>query len=255
MIRINRPKKIPKSIKNKGKQITDADCKSFEKDDKLFISEFKALSSVYGSRAVKKSLKKAQHNKCCFCEKNQVDEYGAVEHFRPKGGYKKTKEDKKLLKPGYYWLAYSWDNLLFVCGVCNTTYKKNFFPLIEEQKRAKSHLFDVSKEEPLLLNPCGDKNPENHVLFNNNLPFSRDIFGKKTIEICGLDRDALNSSRRKLISDIEARLVILIAKEAHQQKDLQNAWDFLVQCQKPESEFSSVARYYLKQFEIDFEQN
>jgi len=254
MILINRPTKIPKSLKNKGKEITTENCKSFEKDDKLFLSKFKAISSVYGSKTVKKLLKKAQHNKCCFCEKNQVDEYGAVEHFRPKGGYKVKREDKNLLKPGYYWLAYDWTNLLFVCGVCNTSHKQNFFPLVNEKKRAKSHLAEISKEESLLIDPCGDKNPEIHIKFNYNLPYSDDKFGKKTIEICGLDRDALNSLRAKLISDIDARLIILSVKEAYNEVEIQNARNYLIECQKPESEFSSTARNYLKEFQIDFEQ-
>jgi len=255
MIRISRPEKKPKSLKTKGIQINIENCKSFEKDAEVFLSKFKAVSSVYGSKSVKKALKKAQHNKCCFCEKNQVDEYGAVEHFRPKAGYKIKKGDKKLIKPGYYWLAYDWTNLLFVCGVCNTTYKQNFFPLVKERNRATSHLTNVSREEPLLIDPCGTKDPTDHIKFKNNLPFSEDNFGKRTIEICGLDRDALNSLRAKLISDIDARIVILSAKDSHSASEIQDAWNYLVESQNPSSEFSSTARNYLQQFEIDLTQN
>src|SRR5690606_33652023 len=52
---------------------------------------------------VKAALKSIYHNKCAFCE--QRVEMTHVEHYRPKAIY--------------YWLAYSWDNLLIACHHCN----------------------------------------------------------------------------------------------------------------------------------------
>ena len=77
------------------------------------------------------------------------------EHFRPKAGYKINRKDK-LKKPGYYWLGYSWSNLFFVCGPCNTK-KGNIFPLENESRRAKNHNFSWHAEKPLLLDPAGSK--------------------------------------------------------------------------------------------------
>ena len=119
MIRIIRPINPPRVLIEKGPIENKKNCDSFSDDPVSFLKAFKADPKIYGGSQVKKMLKRAQHNKCCFCEKNQVDEYGAVEHFRPKSGYKIDKNQKKLTKPGYYWLAYEWTNLLFVCAACN----------------------------------------------------------------------------------------------------------------------------------------
>ena len=250
MIKINRPTKIPKALTTKGAARTKKDCDDFDKDEVVFLKNFKVDSTIYNARPVKQSLKAAQKNKCCFCEKDQVDEYGAVEHYRPKSGYKISKSDKQLTKPGYYWLAYNWDNLLFVCGPCNTTYKQNYFPLLDEAKRAKSHIDDVDEETPLLLDPCGKKDPRNHIYFQDNFPMYKDSFGQRTIEICGLDRDELNEKRQRLMNDIETRLALLSHREAFNATEISKAKQFIIDCQKPEAEFSSMARDFLTGFNL-----
>src|SRR5690606_19607561 len=86
-------------------------------------------SGIYGHTNIKTELINNQSGKCAFCEQHILSiSYGDVEHFRPKGGYKQNYKDS-LHKPGYYWLAYDWDNLLFCCQKCNQRYKKNYFPL------------------------------------------------------------------------------------------------------------------------------
>jgi len=248
MIRIKRPSDIPKSLTSKGVQSTDDNCSSFTKNKKKFLASFKVDTSIYGAPPVKKKLKKAQHNKCCFCEKDQGEEYGAVEHYRPKMGYKVDKTQKTLTKPGYYWLAYDWNNLLFVCGYCNTGYKKSYFALTDEKKRAKSHKGSTAKEDPLLIDPCGQRDPRDHIVFTNQLATPKDEYGRYTIEYCGLDRDSLNVAREKLISDINARLAILSQKENYSKKEVDKAKQYIIDCRKPEAEFSSMARDYLSQF-------
>jgi hypothetical protein len=43
--------------------------------------------TLYGAVSVKKALRKAQHDKCAFCESKIAHvAYGDVEHFRPKAG-------------------------------------------------------------------------------------------------------------------------------------------------------------------------
>jgi hypothetical protein len=248
MIRVKRPSDIPKSLTTKGAQATKDDCLLFIKNKKKFLTDFEVDSAIYGAPGVKKKLKKAQHDKCCFCEKNQVEEYGAVEHYRPKKGFKIDKSHKTLTKPGYYWLAYDWENLLFVCGLCNTGYKKNYFALKDEKKRAKSHKQKIANEDPLLIDPCGAKNPRDHIVFNNQFPSPKDDYGRYTVEYCGLDRDSLNVARQKLISDIDARLAILSQRASFSKKEVDKAKQYIIDCRKPEAEFSSMARDYLSQF-------
>ncbi|RFZ94133.1 hypothetical protein D0C36_00825 [Mucilaginibacter conchicola] len=252
MIRIIRPAVIPKKLKNDGPGLTKANNKAFHDDAAKFLKDLKIKTAVYGAKSVKKALKKAQHNKCCFCEKEQVDEYGAVEHFRPKKGYKIDRKQKKMTKPGYFWLAYDWSNLFFVCGRCNTSFKGNLFPLKDDLKRAKSHKDNVADEVPLLLDPTGSgvMDPESHIYFKDQFVMYHSEFGQATIDICGLDRDELNNKRAKLIKDIEARIWILSAQDSHTPLQVQSAKNYLRNCQTESAEFSSVAKNYLSQFNI-----
>ncbi len=136
MIRIKKPAKAPDKLSIEGKAEIECNNQLFEKGARVFA--FK--KNIYGHKSVKDSLKKAQHQKCCFCERKA--ETGDIEHLRPKNAYQQ-KEGEPLSKPGYYWLAYEWDNLFFCCEKCNRSYKRNLFPLLDESKRAKSHLEDI----------------------------------------------------------------------------------------------------------------
>ncbi|MDP2159202.1 MAG: hypothetical protein Q8K02_01870, partial [Flavobacterium sp.] len=112
-------------------------------------------NAIYGDETVKTQLITDQHEKCCFCEAKFTDNsYGDVEHFRPKKAYKKNGA-RGLTYPGYYWLAYNWDNLMFSCEKCNRSYKKNEFPLAVETTRKLNHLNPnlLENEDCLLINP------------------------------------------------------------------------------------------------------
>lgn len=250
MIRVVKPTTVPKKLKKAGVDENKVNCAAFDADKAAFLKSFSVKTKIYGGKSIKKSLKKAQHNKCCFCEKDQVDEYGAVEHYRPKKGFKLNRKQKKMNKPGYYWLSYSWDNLFFVCGKCNTTYKGTIFPLEKESDRAKSHHADIALESPLLLDPAGSKDPRDHIYFINQFPMYRSVFGQNTIEICGLDRDDLNTKRAKLINDIEARLLILAAAGGYTAAQLKKASDFIADCQKPSAEFSAAAIDFIANYHL-----
>lgn len=64
----------------------------------------------------KTQLKKESHGKCAYCEATTaVVAHGDVEHYRPKSIY--------------WWLAYTYDNYLYACQICNQVYKSDNFPL------------------------------------------------------------------------------------------------------------------------------
>ena len=152
---------------------------------------------------MKQQLIDEQHGKCCFCEADfTANGYGDVEHFRPKAGYTKT-SDSKLSRPGYYWLAYEWNNLFFSCQICNQRFKKNYFPLVDETKRAKNHTLDYLEESPLLLHPSID-NPEDHITFNRHVPVpaTDSKRGKESIAGLGIDRSDLNRIREAYLQNV-----------------------------------------------------
>lgn len=166
-------------------------------------------------------LKKMHHGKCCFCETNiDAGSYGDVEHFRPK---KKVTGDAS--HRGYWWLAYSWENLLWSCKRCNTSHKRNHFPLEDIKKRAYSPNDKLNDEQPTLIDPsCED--PAQHIRFRAELAVGETPRGRETIRILGLNRDepdpelgeALLERRRRLYESVRttyrtlealARLAIL----------------------------------------------
>lgn len=249
MIQITKPVSPPSSLLIKGIAETKKNCSLYDADPAAYNSsrsKFVIHGKIYNAATIKTALKRAQHGKCCFCEKKQVDEYGAVEHYRPKSGYKAKRKDK-LKKPGYYWLGYLWDNLFFVCGPCNIK-KGNIFPLKDETKRAINHNGKVALEKPLLLNPSGLKDPRNHIKFTNEFIRGYSIEGKETVDICKLDREGLNEERRKHLNEIEDRILTIIANLDF--NAVSRAKRYLKNCVKKDAKFSAMAIDYLKQQNI-----
>src|SRR6266511_3690577 len=147
MIRIEKPAKPPRILTTKGAAQTQNDCAAYDASPADYHSGKKTLSidsKIYGAKSVKNALLRAQHNKCCYCEsKFRHTSYGAVEHYRPKGSVKQAPGLKEEY-PGYYWLAYDWNNLLVSCERCNTSHKGNLFPLMDNNTRTRSHHGDIA---------------------------------------------------------------------------------------------------------------
>jgi hypothetical protein len=79
-----------------------------------------------------------------------------------------------------------------------SSYKKNLFPLIDNNQRAQSHSDDLSLEESLFIHP-ETENPEEHIEFLRDKPraINGSIKGKMTIEKTGLDRPFLDEGRNQ----------------------------------------------------------
>jgi len=177
MIRIVKPAKPPQILMTKGAEQTRKDCAAYDNSPADYRSgekTFNINNNIY--RYVWKSLSRAQYNKCCYCEsKFLATSYGPVEHYRPKGAVQQAPGQKKEY-PGYYWLAYDWNNLLFSCTACNTK-KRELFPLIDKKARARSHHDDVTMEQPLLINPTVE-DPRDHIRFREDVPEHLTKIGK-----------------------------------------------------------------------------
>lgn len=119
---------------------------------------------VYGEASVRQQLKDSHLNRCAYCGCSLQGSFIPVEHYRPKTAYRIALK-MPLIRPGYHWLAYEWDNLLYSCQECNSAkFKGNLFPLIDESKRNIKGK-DISKEIPVLINPATE-NPDGYFEFD-----------------------------------------------------------------------------------------
>ena len=160
----------------------------------------KEFHQRYKQKDTKESLKKIYNQKCAFCEQqirecvdNELEECSStVEHYRPKSIY--------------YWLAFSWDNLLWCCHRCNQN-KGNSFEMdsikIEYDEVFKDNIHSSASSYHTIENPKMI-HPElesilNKLSFVDGIIDSSDSRVKYTIDTCGLDRDDLNEKRLVII--------------------------------------------------------
>ena len=235
MIHVERPAAaIPAAWKVKADEETRAAIAAFAAAVKrMKASRAKAVTleysfefKVYGHELLRSALNQHYRYKCAYCETF----YGAtqpvaVEHYRPKG---EIIEGDKRVKPGYYWLAATWDNLLPSCTDCNSRRaqtaddgtarvrgKGNYFPLAKGSRRATRPGAEL-REDPLLLNPEKD-DPEKHLEFlvkADRLGVIRPALvggvpsekGRQSIEIYALDRPQLVDFRRSMAKRMVSHL-------------------------------------------------
>jgi len=205
-----------------------------------------ATLTGYGTRKTKEALFLAQHEKCAWCERYTDFSSAPVEHYRPKdGAWRHLPGEPPRIDTGHYWwLAWSWFNLLFSCSRCNDAgHKANYFPLRRNTKSTAvpnkplpiplpNPIVDVSGEHPLLLDPAGPEDPLDHIewraantAFNRRdwtwTPLGRTEEGDATVRILKLeelaDRVQGHVRTRLLpsIEEIEAHISAGRLAEAH----------------------------------------
>ena len=140
-----------------------------------------------GYDVVKDELFAMQHRKCCYCEKLQEQaKYRDVEHYRPKSSY--------------WWLAWTWENLLFACIDCNREQKRDQFPLSPGDVPLSAEQQPPGAERPLVLDPSDPSvDPRLEIEFRRERVVGRErwiprgvtLRGRRTVEVCGLDRPNL----------------------------------------------------------------
>ena len=205
MIRIHRPGRVPAKLKKLGEKQTLLDCGAYDASPDDYHSGNKRFTkrNYYSAREVKDVLVAMHCSKCCYCEKRHTTcAYLHVEHFRPKSGFRQARKQTKDELPGYYWLAYRWENLLLSCYDCNSRHKRTFFPLSNPKKRARSHHIDIAEEHPVLVNPS-EEGPRSHIRFDEDLPTGTSRRGCATIARLGLRRENLREDRLKLLGQIK----------------------------------------------------
>jgi len=151
---------------------------------------------------VKEDLLKLYQNKCAYCECDISEgAYFHIDHYR--------------CKSIYYWLAYSWDNLLLSCPACNQK-KKDRFPIksknrVTYNKEELIVLHDKINEydrieQPLLLNPeqLSQVQLKQHFTFNiKGEIVAKTVEMRYTICCCGLNREQLINKRFSIFANFK----------------------------------------------------
>lgn len=254
MVRITKPPDGPKGLTTKGAAAEKRVCVDYDKCPDDFDTNKKKLpksrKGIYASRAVKQRLTRAQYDKCCYCEQIfRAPRDLAVEHFRPKSGAKQARSGNEKYHPGYYWLAYNWDNLLLSCHECNSTYKQILFPLSNPKSRARSHHEDIADERPLFVHPVL-QDPREHIRFHDDAPVHLTEVGRTTIEEIGLGRTALREARLIELKRLRFYREVIAKARKHPRspslRELANgARAFLREATRPDALFSSMAQDFL----------
>jgi uncharacterized protein (TIGR02646 family) len=180
------------------------------------VLDFTADSGIYGDATVKSALRAMQRGKCAYCEVEVHDNPGTIDHFRPSKAVQQAKGEE-ILRPGYFWLAYQWENLLLACIDCNQYQKRIYFPLANQEARARSFHDDLNYEEPLLIDPSAEPVSQ-YLRFRKELVEAIDgnARGTETISVFWLndERRALVGNRRKRLQIVRALVDLIIANPA-----------------------------------------
>lgn len=182
-----------------------------------------------------------QHQKCAYCEKREEQaKYRDVEHYRPKARY--------------WWLAWTWENLLFACFECNRDHKKQSFPLVEETRRLVAEEDPPGFEQPLLLDPFDPTfDPRHHIEFRQVrmsgrerwLPYGLSPAGRETIQVCGLNRASLIDRYTQHVNMVVRPRVRALddAVVAGEARRIQEAWSTTWRALlAPRQEFCALSR-------------
>ena len=206
----------------------------------------------YKVGSVQKKLNEIYHLKCAYCEQKLLDAPKHIEHYRP--------------KDIYYWLAYSWDNLLLCCGSCNSAKGKRFVTsntkvTYDNESFSDIHTFgnayDIS-EEPQIINP--EKENILHLIsFDKEGKISSmDARVHHTIEnACSLNRDELLELRKGIITDFINRInkhYLHFRQDKNINIFLPDIENFIEKC-SVENEFYSFRYFVSYNIEIFFEGN
>ncbi len=157
---------------------------------------------IYRNFEVRKELNELYHKKCAYCEDTLLNHFKHIEHYRPKSIY--------------FWLAFSWDNLLLACEYCNVNKRKKFRIQgirINYQNETFQQIQTITQqydkiEIPSLLNPEQVVSFEPHFTFNLNgeiVEISDKM--KYTIETCDLNRIELIEKRYKILKKLRDKFL------------------------------------------------
>ncbi|MEQ9008309.1 MAG: hypothetical protein RLP12_10525 [Ekhidna sp.] len=219
-------------------------------------------------RAFGRYLSKMSYGKCWYSESHDSHSFYDVDHFRPK--LEATRSEQDIDKPGYEWLAFSWDNFRYSANCSNrksTNHdtgivegKGSWFPLMPNSVKACWNDRCESKEKPVLLDPVNkrdvkliDVDDKGMVIPSKIAKGSNLLRVKKTIECYGLNLPRIVEARLRVMrqitnhikrvektleaADIEGAPLLVIDS-----LPLEDEYDALEEYTKPEQPYARAAR-------------
>ena len=184
---------------------------------KKYPKKKKKVDEQYKKDDTKNLLIQIYHNKCAYCEEKLLqvipqnvklpDETSTIDHYRPKNKY--------------YWLAFSWDNLLLCCHRCGNSklskfeilnlkvnYSKSFDRKIHRSTKLYNRLECPKMVHPELEDVMGK------LIFDikGNISSPDDRI-QYTIDCCKLDREYLITERKDVYDKFKKKLDDAIAQE------------------------------------------
>lgn len=172
---------------------------------------------------VKPDLAAMQHQKCCYCEKREEQaKYRDVEHYRPKSAY--------------WWLTWTWTNLLFACIDCNREQKRDQFPLSPGDRQLVAEQGPPGTERPLVIDPSDPSvEPTTEIQFKREKVSGKERWvprgltdrGRETVKVCGLDRPNLLDLYTDHVNHrVRPKLAtVFMAHQARDARKVVAAWD------------------------------
>jgi hypothetical protein len=240
-------------------------------------ARIQASYSVYSDKSIRVKLAEMFYGKCAYCESRIVTIYsGDIEHFRPKGGFHNSTSEP-LIKPGYYWLASDWNNLLFACPFCNQTNthkisqggkiqelvkgKLNQFPLTNEINRlgrengrifysdqnAYKVAFDREEADRLLLNPCTDNVEEFFDYTEEGIIFPKASLNGINLERAKTSIDVYALQRIELVQAREAKVIKIKAQIRRVEQAMKNLDDHYEDTEEKKIWFEGILRKEMKE--------
>ncbi len=255
------------------------------RDNPKADADWKFEFKTYKRKQVVLALHALFSGKCAYCESRYAATQPMdVEHWRPKSQIMTA--GGETIRPGYFWLAADWDNLLPSCIDCNRRRKHtdavtdrfvnlgkaDQFPLAPGSRRADSPGGEID-EEPLLLHPCHDRpkqflefNKDGVILPRRDIPAAKRLRAKASIRVYALNRAGLVLNRRETLRLVE--LSVQVVKALHdvsvtRQKMSESLWivlDDLMMSElrslarrcRPDQPYSAMTRQYAERELAEF---
>lgn len=223
-----------------------------------------AKSSVWSE--LKELLGHQSYNKCWYCESTELRSDNPIDHFRPKNSVAECEGH-----PGYWWLAFQWDNYRYSCTYCNSRRvgqetaggKQDHFPLIVPPEWGRKPGAECG-ERPMLMDPCDSEDPKLLTFSANGeaVPCSSNdasdeyMRAGKSIELYHLNHKPTSRQRkqmyiriRQLVSDTDSLIAAGMAANRGAIKSNKMELIRMIRPSCKSTSFNTAAKIYLRQYQ------